>query len=165
MNGKLGIIADCLPGVADIDALEKIRNAGFDMIFTGENDPGVVYKMREKCDRLGLSLDFLSENGIAPEEAMRQFFEFVGENALLVAHNAGFDMRMLRQECAKFDLEFAPQGVEVCDTLTLARYRRPDLECHALSHLIDVLGIEAVNSHDALDDTLTCAGVFFTLLQ
>lgn len=59
MNGKLGIIADCLPGVADIDALEKIRNAGFDMIFTCETDPAVVCKMREKCDRLGLTIDFL----------------------------------------------------------------------------------------------------------
>ena len=113
----------------------------------------------------GLSLDFLNENGFAPEEAMRQFFEFVGEDALLVAHNAPFDLRMLRQECAKFDLEFSPQGVEVCDTLALARYRRPDLDCHALAHLIDVLGIDAVNSHDALDDTLACAGVFFTLLR
>ena len=112
----------------------------------------------------GLSLDFLSENGIAPEEAMRQFFEFVGEDALLVAHNAPFDLRMLRQECAKFDLKFSPQGVETCDTRALARYRRPDLECHALSHLIDAFGIDAVNSHDALDDTLACAGVFFTLI-
>ena len=66
---------------------------------------------------------------------------------------------------AKFDLEFSPQCVEVCDTLALARSRRPDLECHALSHLIDVLGVDAVNSHDALDDTLACAGVFFTLLR
>ena len=113
----------------------------------------------------GLSLDFLSEDGMAPEEAMRQFFAFVGEDALLVAHNAPFDLRMLRQECAKFDLAFSPQGVEVCDTLALARYRRPDLECHALSHLIDALGIDAVNSHDALDDAYACAGVFFKLIE
>ena len=113
----------------------------------------------------GLSLDFLSENGLAPEEAMRQFFGFVGEDALLVAHNAPVDLRMLRQECAKFDLEFSPQGMEVCDMLALARYLRPDLECHALSHLIETLGIDATNSHDAFDDTLACAGVFFTLLQ
>ena len=112
----------------------------------------------------GLSLDFLNENGIAPEEAMRQFFKFVGNDVLLVAHNAKFDLRMLQQECAKFGLEFAPQGLETCDTLALARHLRPDLECHALSHLIDALGINAVNSHDALDDTLACAGVFFALL-
>jgi len=113
----------------------------------------------------GLSMDFLNEHGISPEEAMRQFFEFLGGDALLVAHNNKFDMRMLDQECGKFDICFAPDGIETCDTLSLARYRRPDLECHALSHLIDVLGIDAVNSHDALEDTLACAGVFFTLLR
>ena len=113
----------------------------------------------------GLSLEFLQEHGIAPEEAMRRFFEFVGEDALLVAHNAKFDLRMLRQECAKFDLEFGPDGIDACDTLALARQLRPDLECHALSYLIDALGIDGVNSHDALDDALACAGVFFKLMQ
>ena len=112
----------------------------------------------------GLSLEFLSENGLTPEEAMRQFFEFLGSDALLVAHNNKFDMRMLNQECAKFDLCFAPEGIETCDTLALARYLLPDLDCHALSYLIDVLGIDGVNSHDALDDTQACANLFFRLL-
>jgi DNA polymerase III epsilon subunit-like protein len=40
----------------------------------------------------------------------------------------------------------------------------PDLDCHALSYLIDVLGIDGVNSHDALDDTQACANLFFRLL-
>ena len=39
---KFGIISSCLPGVADIDALEKIRRAGFETVFTGENDPKTV---------------------------------------------------------------------------------------------------------------------------
>ena len=112
----------------------------------------------------GLSIEFLREHGVAPEEAMRQFFDFVGEAVLLVAHNANFDLRMLRQECVKFNLEFAPEDIETCDTLALARHLRPDLECHALSHLIDALGIDGENSHDALDDALACAGVFFRLL-
>ena len=113
----------------------------------------------------GLSLEFLRENGIEPEEAMRRFFEFVGEDALLVAHNAPFDLRMLRQECAKFDLEFSPQGVEICDTLALARHLKPQLECHSLSHLIDTLGIDGMNNHNAIDDALACAGVFFSLMR
>ena len=112
----------------------------------------------------GLSMDFLVEHGLAPEDAMRQFFAFVGEDALLVAHNAKFDLRMLRQECAKFGLEFAPEGLETCDTLALARFRRPDLDCYALGHLIDVLGLDAENSHDALDDAYACAKVFFNML-
>jgi len=113
----------------------------------------------------GLSLDFLHEHGLAPEEAMRQFFEFVGDNALLVAHNARFDLRMVDQECIKFDLCFAPDGLETCDTLALSRHIRPDLNSHALANLIEVLGIDGVNSHDALDDALACAGVFFSLLS
>ena len=96
---------------------------------------------------------------------MRQFFEFVGDNALLVAHNAGFDMRMLGQECRKFNLCFAPENVETCDTLALARHLRPDLKSHALANLIEAFGINGVNSHDALDDALACAGVFFSLLK
>ncbi len=113
----------------------------------------------------GLSMDFLSEQGISPEEAMRQFFDFLGNDALLVAHNNKFDMRMLNQECEKFGLCFAPEGVETCDTLALARHLLPDLDCHALSHLIDVLEIDGVNSHDALDDTQACANLFFRLLS
>ena len=113
----------------------------------------------------GLSLDFLAEHGIAPEEAMRRFFEFLGSDVLLVAHNNRFDMRMLDQECEKFGLCFAPEGIETCDTLALSRHMRPDLKSHALAYLIEALGIDGVNSHDALDDTLACAGVFFSLMK
>ena len=113
----------------------------------------------------GLSMDFLAEHGLAPEEAMRQFFDFLGNDALLVAHNNKFDMRMLNQECEKFDLCFAPEGIETCDTLALSRHLRPELQCHALANLIDVLGIDGVNSHDALDDARACAGVFFRLID
>lgn len=56
---KFGIIASCLPGVAEIDALEKIRQAGFETVFTGENDPKTVYNFKERCEQLGLSVDSL----------------------------------------------------------------------------------------------------------
>ena len=112
----------------------------------------------------GLSLDFLAEHGLAPEEAMRQFFEFLGSDALLVAHNNKFDMRMLGQECRKFDISFASDGIETCDTLALARHLRPGLGSYSLANLIEALNIDGVNSHDALDDTLACAGLFFKLL-
>ena len=113
----------------------------------------------------GLSDDFLREHGIAPEEAMRQFFDFLGRDALLVAHNAAFDLRMLRMECAKFDLCYVCDGIETCDTLALSRRLRPDLPDHKLATLVDALAVDGVNSHDALDDALACAGVLFKLLE
>lgn len=112
----------------------------------------------------GLSMSFLRENGIAPEEAMERFFRFVGDGALLVAHNAPFDLRMLRQECCKFDLCFACAETEICDTLALSRRLRPDLPNHKLATLVERLPVDGINSHDALDDALACAGVFFRLL-
>ena len=113
----------------------------------------------------GLSLDFLAKHGLAPEEAMRQFFEFLGSDVLLVAHNNKFDIRMLDQECEKFGLSFAPDGIETCDTLALARHLRPGLDSYSLANLIEALSIDGINSHDAFDDTLACSGVFFSLLD
>ena len=113
----------------------------------------------------GLSMPFLREHGVAPEEAMERFFGFLGGDALLVAHNAPFDLRMLRQECGKFDLCFDCGGLETCDTLALSRRLRPDLPNHRLATLVERLPVDGVNSHDALDDALACAGVFFKLMD
>ena len=111
-----------------------------------------------------LSMDFLRENGDAPGNAMRAFFDFVGDDALLVAHNSPFDMRMLRQECAKFGLNFAPRGLEICDSLSLSRRLLPGIS-HALGYLVDYFGVGVRNTHDALDDARACAAVFFALLD
>lgn len=59
MERKLGIMAGCLPGVAEIDALEKIKAAGFEMTFAAAYDVKTVCDMKEKCEQLGLSLEFL----------------------------------------------------------------------------------------------------------
>lgn len=113
----------------------------------------------------GLSLDFLAEHGIDPAEGMRRFLAFLGSDALFVAHNVPFDKGMIRRECRKFGVVCAPTGIETCDTVVLSRRLRPDLGSHRLCNLIRDLGLDAVNSHDALDDVMACAGVFFRLLS
>jgi DNA polymerase-3 subunit epsilon len=96
---------------------------------------------------------------------MERFFEFVGEDAVLVAHNSPFDLRMIRQECRKFGLAFAPRGIEVCDSLALSRRLLPGIGSHALGALVDYLGVDVANTHDALDDARACGAVFFALLD
>ena len=59
MDRKLGIKAACLPGVTAYDALCKIKAAGFDAVFDGSHDPASVCAMKDRCDQLGLSLEFL----------------------------------------------------------------------------------------------------------
>lgn len=50
----------------------------------------------------GLSMDFLEEHGIEPVDAMRQFFDFLGDDALFIAHTVQFDKGMIERECQKF---------------------------------------------------------------
>ena len=63
--------------------------------------------------------------------------------------------------CSRWD---KMDGIETCDTLALARHLRPGLDSYSLANLIEAFDIDGTNSHDALDDTLACAGLFFKLL-
>ena len=113
----------------------------------------------------GLSLDFLRQNGIPPVIGLDRFFSFLGGDALLVAHNLRFDMRMLNNDCVQYGMQPAVADIETCDTLALARFVRPDLGSYTLANLVEALGIDGTNSHDALDDAHACAGVFFRLIE
>ena len=113
----------------------------------------------------GLSLDFLRQNGVPPAIGLDRFLAFLGGDVLLVAHNLRFDMRMLNKACVHYGIEQDGAAIETCDTLALARYAMPELGCYTLANLVDTLGVEGVNSHDALDDARACAGVFFKLIE
>lgn len=112
-----------------------------------------------------ITMSFLNEHGIPPCEALDRFFEFLGRDALLVAHNIHFDFRMLQNECRKFEYVADPDELSFCDTVALARKLVPGLPHYNLSTLIEALGIEGENSHNALDDTLSCGSLFFNLVR
>ena len=59
MERKLGIMANCLEGVSAYDALDKIKEAGFEAFFTNDYKLDDVKKIKEKADMLGLSYDFI----------------------------------------------------------------------------------------------------------
>lgn len=112
-----------------------------------------------------LSLEFLRTHGVAPREALGRFFDFLGHDALVVAHNVRFDVRMVTNECRKFGFAADPGDFSFCDTIALAKKFVPGLPHYRLSTLIEALGLDGANSHDALDDTLACAELFFNLVR
>jgi len=75
---------------------------------------------------------------------------------VLVAHNAPFDLGVLRALMARYRLR-APRGVAIC-TCSLARRTMPDLPNHRLPTVADAFGIE-LEHHDAASDALACAGI------
>jgi DNA polymerase III subunit epsilon len=77
---------------------------------------------------------------------------FIG-NTMLAAHNASFDMKVLKAVLERYEL-CVPELPYFC-TLNLARLAWPKLESHALVELAENFGI-VYNAHNALDDALTC---------
>ncbi|MEA2219483.1 MAG: polymerase subunit epsilon, partial [Solirubrobacteraceae bacterium] len=80
---------------------------------------------------------------------------------VLVAHNASFDRRVLRQAFARADLAW-PDPPALC-TVALARRFAPLAGQRRLAGLADALGIEVETTHRALADAETCARVFCAL--
>ncbi len=59
MKRKLGIVCECVRGLPSIDALDIIKEVGFDSVFTGITNCEKVKELKQKADRLGLCIDFI----------------------------------------------------------------------------------------------------------
>jgi DNA polymerase III subunit epsilon len=82
---------------------------------------------------------------------------------VLVAHNAAFDRRVLRQAFERAGLQW-PDPPTLC-TVALARRFAPLVRQRRLAALADALGVEVHTTHRALADAETCARVFCALFH
>ncbi|MDD3057736.1 MAG: exonuclease domain-containing protein [Sphaerochaeta sp.] len=84
---------------------------------------------------------------------------FIGRD-LLVAHNAVFDMGVLKGCFEAYDLE-ARQMSYLC-TLVISRKVWPKMLSYKLSYLVDYFGME-YQAHYALDDAIMCGKIMHKL--
>jgi DNA polymerase-3 subunit epsilon len=96
----------------------------------------------------------------APEDVLPQLSTML-RGRVLVAHNAAFDVRVLRQAFARAALEW-PAPPVLC-TVALARRFAPLQRRRGLATLAGALGVEVDEVHRALPDALTCARIFCAL--
>ena len=85
------------------------------------------------------------------------------EGAVLIAHNAPFDIGFIEAECARCEL-VPPKPLVVVDTLVLARkvFRLP--RC-GLGTLSERIGLPLPNAHRALADARAALVLYQTMLQ
>ena len=79
------------------------------------------------------------------------------EDNLIIAHNAPFDISVLKNTLLSYDLA-VPKFLSL-DTVTLSKKLLPDLPNHKLNTVAQVLDIPLLHHHNALDDSLAAANI------
>lgn len=90
------------------------------------------------------------------------FLDFIGDS-VLVAHNAGFDMRFLNYEVSRLFEDYRLANPSLC-TVQLARKLLPDIDNHKLKTVAEYFSVELINHHRANADALATAKIFINLL-
>ncbi len=98
--------------------------------------------------------DEMVENAPLPKEALSEFRVFCGD-ALLVAHNAGFDMGFIKHKGAELGIDF---NNEYIDTIALCRVAYPQLTRYKLNLVAKHLNIH-LDHHRAVNDAQCAAKV------
>jgi len=91
------------------------------------------------------------------------FLNFIGDS-VLVAHNAGFDMRFLNHEVGRLYEDYRLGNPSLC-TVQLSRKLLPDIENHKLKTLAEHFSVALVNHHRANEDAYATARIFINLLD
>ena len=90
-----------------------------------------------------------------------KFLEFVGDG-VLVAHNAGFDVGFIEQNCRNRGLN---DHFVYADTVALARVLLPTLSKYKLNVVAKALNISLENHHRAVDDAGATAEIFVKFVE
>lgn len=96
------------------------------------------------------------------KEVMHEFRAFAGD-AVLVAHNAAFDMGFIQYACVQIGLPKFENSV--LDTLELARYLYPQMKNHRLNTLADKFKVKLERHHRAIDDAEALGYILIALLK
>ena len=95
------------------------------------------------------------------EKILPEFLQFC-EGAVMVAHNASFDMSFIEENCRRQGLGREFTSV---DTVELARFLLPNLHNAKLDTVAKALNISLENHHRAVDDAGCTAEIFVKFLQ
>lgn len=95
------------------------------------------------------------------EAVLPEFLEFCQE-AVLVAHNASFDMSFLMENAKRLGIQ---KEFTYVDTVGIARILLPHQAKHTLDAVAKTLGVSLENHHRAVDDAEATAEIFVKFLR
>lgn len=95
------------------------------------------------------------------EDILPEFLKFC-DGAIMVAHNADFDMGFLKLNCREQNIS---REFTYVDTVGLARYLLPGLGKVTLDKVAKAIGVPLNNHHRAVDDAECTAHIYVKFLQ
>ena len=142
-------------GAVRIVNLRLLRGEAFDQLV----DP------RRRLDAASARVHGITQDLLRGEptidEVLPAFHAFCAD-AVLVGHNAAFDMRFLQRKEAATGVRFEQP---LLDTLLLSEVLHPALDSHALEAIAERLGVRIEVRHNALADAIVTAEVFLRMVD
>ncbi len=108
----------------------------------------------------GISEETVMDAPTFPE--LWEKIEGLMSSGILVAHNAGFDMGVLRKCLSAYEIEWKPSAKGIC-TVIMGRSLLPGIS-HKLNDLCDYYGI-CLNHHRADSDSRACAEILLRYMK
>ena len=118
-----------------------------------------------RFDSFNIQLTGINEEKVADAPTFPKLWEQIEpimSSGMLVAHNASFDMNVLKKCLHDYDIEWKPYARYVC-TVLMGRQLLPGIS-HKLNDLCDYYGI-CLNHHQADSDSHACAEILLRYFQ
>ncbi|MDO5560515.1 MAG: PolC-type DNA polymerase III [Oscillospiraceae bacterium] len=138
----------------------KIRNMQIIDEFKTYVNPGMP--IPPKITELTGITNGMVENAPDEAEAVRMFMDYCGENSILAAHNARFDVSFINAVCSRHDIDFRYRYI---DTLVMCQAMLPELAKHKLNIVAKHLKLGKFDHHRASDDARMLAKIYLELVK
>ena len=116
-------------------------------------------------DSFNVELTGIDEGTVADAPIFPELWEQIQplmESGMLVAHNAKFDLGVLKECLHAYDIEWQPKAKAIC-TVLIGRDILPDIS-HRLNSMCEYYGI-CLDHHQADSDSRACAEILLKYIQ
>lgn len=157
--------------VCDVETADEVNSyicsIGLAMVTNGQVKETTYSLINPECNfcERNTKIHGITKDIVADAPTFSEFWGKVGivfEKAIIVAHNAPFDLSVIKKELIRNNINL--DNIRYIDTLQIAR-KCLTLEHYCLSDVCKALDVNLENHHCALNDCLATAEVLINLLN